>query len=343
MAETITSNDLIIFSTEDGEPWAAFVWGEHDHDSVAALITAEAVENETGYSLEEVEGFCSWPPSVKTYWLRLNSKDEETYFFLRRKRRRRAMHHRPPLLPAGSLTMAENITTPEQMREAAIDACKKVADEAKSYGIPQMTMGANTCYDAIRAIPIAPQSDPVEHWRHEVGKLHSQVERLKHIVATQGAEMERRLARAETAEAALAAAPQPVTVTVKPLVWREQSNACQVADTPWGSAAVQDESHALCPHRWGWWMVGSDEDDSATGYGHNIEQAQAAAQADYESRILSALTIHPADPLSDPRVVALVDAARGLLFAHDHGNGLEGWYNVREKLRAALRAIGGEV
>ena len=81
MAETITSNDLIIFSTEDGEPWAAFVWGEHDHDSVAALITAEAVENETGYSLEEVEGFCSWPPSVKTYWLRLNSKDEETYFF----------------------------------------------------------------------------------------------------------------------------------------------------------------------------------------------------------------------------------------------------------------------
>ena len=49
------------------------------------------------------------------------------------------------------------ITTPEQMREAAIAACKNVADEAKRYGIPQMTMGANICYDAIRAIPIAPQ------------------------------------------------------------------------------------------------------------------------------------------------------------------------------------------
>lgn len=49
--------------------------------------------------------------------------------------------------------------TPEQMREAAIAACKKVADEAKSYGIPQMAMGANTCYDAIRAIPIAPSPD----------------------------------------------------------------------------------------------------------------------------------------------------------------------------------------
>ena len=104
------------------------------------------------------------------------------------------------------------------------------------------------------------------------------------------------------------AAPQPVAVTVNPLVWREQSNTCQVADTPWGSAAVQDESHALCPHRWGWWMVGSDEDDSATGYGHNIEIAKAAAQADYEARILSALTIQPADPLSDPRVKALVEA-----------------------------------
>ena len=171
----------------------------------------------------------------------------------------------------------------------------------------------------------------------------------------------------ERAIRAIPIAPQPVAVTVKPLVWREQSNTCQVADTPWGSAAVQDESHALCPHRWGWWMVGSDEDDSATGYGNNIELAKAAAQADYEARILSALTIQPADPLSDPRVVALVEAAK--VFMHDvddliansegvsglHMNGdvadweslLPGgsfgsWLFSVDDFRAALRAIGGE-
>jgi hypothetical protein len=36
------------------------------------------------------------------------------------------------------------------MREAA-KLCQTVADEAKGYGIPQMTMGANTCRDAILA------------------------------------------------------------------------------------------------------------------------------------------------------------------------------------------------
>jgi len=36
------------------------------------------------------------------------------------------------------------------VREAA-QLCQTVADEAKGYGIPQMTMGANTCRDAILA------------------------------------------------------------------------------------------------------------------------------------------------------------------------------------------------
>ena len=39
-------------------------------------------------------------------------------------------------------------------------------------------------------------------------------------------------------------------------------------------------------------------------------------------------------------VQTLVEASKGLLFAHDHGNGLEGWHNTRERMRAALRAIG---
>lgn len=38
-------------------------------------------------------------------------------------------------------------------RGDALAECQKVADEAKSYGIPQMSMGAHSCRDAIRAIP----------------------------------------------------------------------------------------------------------------------------------------------------------------------------------------------
>lgn len=43
-----------------------------------------------------------------------------------------------------------------------------------------------------------------------------------------------------------------------------------------------------------------------------------------------------------PEIAALVQAAKGLLFANDHGNGLEGWHNTRERLRAALTAIAQE-
>ena len=96
------------------------------------------------------------------------------------------------------------ITTPEQMREAAAQEVMRIGLEIGVTGVPVVMIAA---VNAIRAIPIAPQPDPVEHWRQEVGKLHSQVARLKHIVVTQGAEMERRLARAETAEAALTIQP----------------------------------------------------------------------------------------------------------------------------------------
>jgi hypothetical protein len=78
-------------------------------------------------------------------------------------------------------------------------------------------------------------------------------------------------------------------VKVKPLVWRMQSELCEIADTPLGSVAVQDESHPLAPKRWGWWMAGSNEDDPPSGYGTDIESAKAAAQADYAASILAAL------------------------------------------------------
>ena len=34
-----TQNDLIVFTDEDGVPWAAFVWGEADPTAVADLST----------------------------------------------------------------------------------------------------------------------------------------------------------------------------------------------------------------------------------------------------------------------------------------------------------------
>lgn len=73
---TLSSNDLIIFTTDDGEPWAAFVWGEADPKEVAALITPEAVEDATGYDADEMMGGCSWPPNVKTYWIKQDHEDD---------------------------------------------------------------------------------------------------------------------------------------------------------------------------------------------------------------------------------------------------------------------------
>ena len=88
---------------------------------------------------------------------------------------------------------------------------------------------------------------------------------------------------------ALASTPPAPVVGVKPLVWRVQSSDCQISDTPWGACAVQNESHVLSPNRWGWWAVGCDEDDSPSGYEIDILAAKAAAQSDYEARILAAL------------------------------------------------------
>ena len=244
------------------------------------------------------------------------------------------------------------ITTPEQMREAAIVRIDALINAANKAGLDDRKDGLRDAHHAIRAIPIAPQPDPVEHWRQEVGKLHSQVARLKHIVVTQGVEMERRLARAETAEAALAA-PQTVTVTVKPLVWEAVGN-------PNGRYRLHSTiawARNTCPY--GPYFIGlssSCKDGEYSWDGpmntgcrgfSNPELAKAAAQADYEARILSAMTIQPSDPLSDPRVVALVEALtlasnRLAWAAIQFDTGTQNFITVGEWAHEALRAIGGE-
>lgn len=68
--------DLIIFTDEDGMPWAAFVWGDHDLATVAAMITPEAVEEQTGTDVYYVGDDISWPPRVQAYWMK-QVRDED--------------------------------------------------------------------------------------------------------------------------------------------------------------------------------------------------------------------------------------------------------------------------
>ena len=63
--------ELIIFTDEDGMPWAAFVWGIADPDAVAARITPEAVEDQTGCDIDYYGDDISWPPRVQAYWMML--------------------------------------------------------------------------------------------------------------------------------------------------------------------------------------------------------------------------------------------------------------------------------
>lgn len=137
------------------------------------------------------------------------------------------------------------------------------------------------------------------------------------------------------AEDAIRAIPAAASVaTVKPLVWHDCADG----------TAHDDECQYEIEKDGKYWRVirGVTGGTSYLAHAASYDAAKSVAQTHHDAATNAALTIHPADPLSDPRVVALVEAAKALLFAHDHGNGLEGWYNVREKLREALRAIGGE-
>lgn len=90
----------------------------------------------------------------------------------------------------------------------------------------------------------------------------------------------------------------------------------------------------------GLFLLSFDGESRSTWRFPTPEAAKAAAQSDYEARILSALTIQPADPLSDPRVKALVEAAKNLADVCSVV-GVSSSPSLH-RMRAALRAIGGE-
>jgi hypothetical protein len=141
--------------------------------------------------------------------------------------------------------------------------------------------------------------------------------------------------------AALPAAP--MGVKVKPLEWEPIGNDPQnyrwQAKKPFGSAYyIHKNDDGLFS-----WVAGSDE------YGP-LEVAQAAAQADYEARILAALTPQPAPTLGDAAYAAGyragVEAAAEICAKHaglPTGNDYEnGWlrcaYIVESEIRALLNS-----
>ena len=119
-----------------------------------------------------------------------------------------------------------------------------------------------------------------------------------------------------------------LTKLVRPLIWRQQSVDCLVAETQFGAAAVQNESHALALNRWGWWMAGSDEDDSPTGYGDTLEAAQSAANADHAARVIAAL---------DAELLAeVVGALRAALLWTDSEYDVSAWRDDAEHVLTKL-------
>ncbi len=85
------------------------------------------------------------------------------------------------------------------------------------------------------------------------------------------------------ATAAIAALPA-ATVRVKPLAWDNDEPSC-VSLCPFGEYVVQDED----VDGWGLWTPDQIDGDDAFAFYTSHEAAKAAAQADYEARIRSAL------------------------------------------------------
>ncbi|TIN83063.1 hypothetical protein [Mesorhizobium sp.] len=112
------------------------------------------------------------------------------------------------------------------------------------------------------------------------------------------------VALADKFNALLAArsAPEAGKVVVKPLEWHEPSsknNHCWTADSPFGTYSVvnedgwyacRDEAPRDFYFEWSWRDMSRD----------NLLTAQAACQADYEQRILSALASAPAPAGAEP-------------------------------------------
>jgi hypothetical protein len=118
---------------------------------------------------------------------------------------------------------------------------------------------------------------------------------------------------------------------VKPLVWREYSNNGNcMAETSIGDYVIEDHGE----NDWGIWL--EDNYSPILGPYKTLEEAKAAAQADYERRILEALEPTPDDARA--ALEAMLDEAekRGMLRAAEIVR--ERWASTNAELEAAIRA-----
>ena len=120
--------------------------------------------------------------------------------------------------------------------------------------------------------------------------------------------------------------------TVKPLVWKHE------ADNAWASAHYT--IHQYWPHNNGMFCISGylgGIGALALGKHPTLEAAKAAAQTDYEARILSALDMQPT---VSPDVAALLDAAEKVINSYWHST--DGVITGIYDLEAALARVKGK-
>ena len=115
--------------------------------------------------------------------------------------------------------------------------------------------------------------------------------------------------------------------TVNPLVWRSNGKGRVCADTPFGLYEVEHGRYGMRLLHGGAFM----QDDL-----QGIDAAKAAAQADYDARILSVLDMQPT---VSPDVAALVEAAEKVINSYWHST--DGVITGIYDLEAALARVKG--
>lgn len=188
------------------------------------------------------------------------------------------------------------MTVTKEMIEAARKAAPVHLGPALDSTIVRIGEAMLGAHPAV-AVPDGWKLVPVEPTVDMMGAYHN-AKRTMHTVP-------------EIWRAILAAAPQPAPrpVAVKPLEWDSviDGGRDRVAKTVIGEYVVSvDHPNAGGTHYL--WVSGQPDSDEHHSEYRTMDAAKAAAQADYERRILSALTTPPADQKENERLRQRVKA-----------------------------------
>jgi len=148
--------------------------------------------------------------------------------------------------------------------------------------------------------------------------------------------------------ASAAALPRPadgVGVRVKGLVWRENGST-----SLWTGELIFGVYYTIHDEGTGWRVFRgqflSDAGAAEVAYAASLEAAKAAAQADYDRRILAALDLAPAEPVAEDRLqavaMAIYEGRLNRVRAAGHAT-LGTWETESEKLRQDVLAEARDV